>query len=108
MNEQNLAAAQRRDLIAGTRKVLAENPGAVMLCASCDNEATPFSCYCDKCEEDMYGPAFSVGDRVHARTHFGTDRFGRIARIEKNSLGTTCYVLEDGGIFGENELTLAR
>lgn len=27
-----------------------ERSGYVMLCATCDNEAAPGSCYCDKCE----------------------------------------------------------
>ena len=41
--------AQKRDLIRGRRAV--ERQEGVMLCADCDNEAAPFSCYCVQCEE---------------------------------------------------------
>lgn len=43
---------QKRDLVIGTRRVL-EAEGGVMLCAECDADAAPFSCYCRKCEDQI-------------------------------------------------------
>jgi hypothetical protein len=31
-----------------------ESFGLVLLCANCDNEAAPGSCYCDSCEQSYF------------------------------------------------------
>lgn len=46
---------QRSDLIAAQRRVWGD---CVQLCASCDREAKPFSCYCEACEEEQDRRAF--------------------------------------------------
>lgn len=38
---------QRSELIAAQRRVWGD---AVQLCAMCDKDAAPYSCYCDECE----------------------------------------------------------
>lgn len=55
MNETTMAQAQRRDVVAATREILADD-NAVMLCAGCDKPLDGFrSCYCPACEAELYG-----------------------------------------------------
>ena len=42
----------KAELIAAQRRVWGD---AVQLCATCDNEAAPRSCYCDECEAREFG-----------------------------------------------------
>lgn len=49
---------------------------------------------------------FHVGDRVRVRHEIR--RIGRIVRITRNTLGTVCYWLEDGGLFSAPELEPAE
>ena len=50
MNSSSAAASQRRDLLAGQRAAWGD---AVQMCADCDSDAEPFSCYCKTCEQTL-------------------------------------------------------
>lgn len=51
MYDQNDAAADSMKATMEASRREAEAEGAILLCASCDNEASPGSCYCKECEE---------------------------------------------------------
>lgn len=49
---------------------------------------------------------FAVGQAVKVRGWIG--RRSRVSQIFRNQLGTTIYVLQDGGHFGANELEAVK
>ncbi len=61
-SEGRMAAAQRRDVVAATRQLLADE-NAVMLCDVCGVPLEGFrSCYCLRCEMELYADMEEMRD----------------------------------------------